>query len=51
MENLNSESRKLLLNWILKKACLSYEYVDDIVGLTSNFVFSDLIQLVSRAMT
>ncbi|XP_065200860.1 peroxisomal ATPase PEX6-like [Planococcus citri] len=49
IEKLIHTQRLSLLTWILKKENIETENLDKVVSASSNFVFSDLIQLISRA--
>ncbi|XP_065205772.1 peroxisomal ATPase PEX6-like [Planococcus citri] len=51
IEKLSHTQRLSLLNWILKKENIETENLDKVVSASSNFVFSDLIQLISRAIS
>lgn len=50
VETLNFEARKASLNWLSKSQRLRVENVDEIARSTVNYVFSDLVQLISRTL-
>lgn len=51
ISSVSHDIRALLLNWILKKMSIHCDDIDEVARSTANFVFADLVQLVTRALS